>query len=242
MQSPTQTDTLNANMDENYSEANSKDKWLDVGRMFEDAANQQDDDLQLAAVGRSQETDIGGIGDVITKNPRGLFEDNESNAWQKFQDTLIKDDLASVFQNELELQNVAPGLNEWRATPDVPVESNTTEFEVTENGPNEEVFSAISFSLKPLSKKQFLNERMKENLRNWIPVICDQYNWQLDWLSLRPTQMMWKLHDFPESLIRDMFEIIRKRTSERLFQVFPELRGENSSEDFWSPGYFIDAE
>jgi len=201
-----------------------------------------DDDLQLATDGRNQEIGIADIGEHSSKNRHDLMGANEINAWQKIQNPQIKDDLASVFQNELELQNVAPGLNEWMVQADEIGEHNTTEFEVTENETKEEVFSAISFSLKPLSKKQFLHGRIKDNLQNWIPAICDQYCWQLDWLSIRPTQMMWKLRDFPEALIHEMFRIIRERTSERLFHVFPELRGENLSGDFWSPGYFVDAE
>jgi len=229
-------------MDENFTEDKFNDKWLDVGTMFESAANQVDDDLQLTAVWRNQEIIAGGIGDLSPHNNIDVMEDNDINTWQKFQNPQIKDDLASVFQNEHELQDGAGGLNEWMVTPEGPGERDRPEFEVIDNRTNEDVFSAISFSLKPFSKKQILHGRIMANLRKWVPVICDQYCWQLDWLSIRPTQMTWKLSDFPESLIREMFRVFREQTSERLFKVFPELKVGNLSEDFWSPGYFVDVE
>ncbi len=161
---------------------------------------------------------------------------------RKLKTSQIRNDLASVFQDELELKDVSSGLNEWMITPEEMSEQDTSNFEVPVKVINEEVFTIITFSLKPDSKENFLHGRIKDDLRNWIPVICDQYCWQLDFLSIRPKQLSWRLRDFPKSLICEMYKIVRDRTSEQLFQVFPELRLGNTSGDFWSPGYYVDAE
>ena len=74
----------------------------------------------------------------------------------------------------------------------------------------------------------------------WFPGICETYGWQLDTLSVRPDYIKWHLRDFPDALIHEMLEIVRARTSERIFRVFPNLKAGNPTQDFWSPGYLVD--
>jgi REP element-mobilizing transposase RayT len=37
----------------------------------------------------------------------------------------------------------------------------------------------------------------------------------------------------------DLLRIIRKQSSERIFEDFPQRKKENPSGDFWAPGYLI---
>jgi REP element-mobilizing transposase RayT len=202
--------------------------------IFERASRQLNNVQHLNAAASSQDYGPGFGGD-------DLFGD-EINAWQKLQDSQFDDDLASIFQDELELKDVFPGLNEGRIATEEILEQDRQDAKEHENDINEEVFSQITFSLRPHSNHHFLHGQIRDDLQNWITIICDQYRWELDFLSIRPERLCWRLRDFPESLIHEMYRIVRERTSERLFYVFPELEARNVSGDFWSPDYYVDAE
>jgi len=102
--------------------------------------------------------------------------------------------------------------------------------------------SDITFYLVPRQARHYLLGELAQRLRDWLPGICKIYGWQLDFLSVRPDYIKWRLHDFPDALIHEMLEVVRKRTSERIFRVFPNLREGNPVDDFWSPGYLVDRE
>ena len=100
----------------------------------------------------------------------------------------------------------------------------------------------ITFYLVPRLDKHYLLGELPHLLRRWMPIICEKFGWQLDRLTVRPDYIKWTLCDFPESIILEMLGIIRKRTSRRIFQVYPELHQGNSTDDFWSTGYLVDKE
>jgi REP element-mobilizing transposase RayT len=102
--------------------------------------------------------------------------------------------------------------------------------------------SDITFYLVPRLDRHYLLGELAKRLRDWFPGICETYGWQLDSFSLRPDYIKWRLHDFPDALIHEMLEVVRKRTSERIFRVFPNMRDGNPTDDFWSPGYLVDGE
>lgn len=102
--------------------------------------------------------------------------------------------------------------------------------------------SDITFYLVPRQDRHYLLGELAHRLRDWFPTLCETYGWQLDLLSVRPDYIKWRLHDFPDALIHEMLEVVRKRTSERIFRIFPNLREGNPTSDFWSPGYLVDRE
>ena len=59
---------------------------------------------------------------------------------------------------------------------------------------------------------------------------------------MRPDYIKWTLVDFPETLIRKMLQVVREQTSGWIFRVFPNLKAENASGDFWAPGYQVDTQ
>ena len=134
-------------MDDNFIDRKLDEKWLDIGSIFEGVTNQTNDIQNLNSVGSNLEVSSGYTGDLSSANVKDLIEESEINAWQKIQDTQIKNDLASVFQDELELKDVSSGLNEWMITPVVISEQDTSNFEVPEQVITEEVFKIITFSL-----------------------------------------------------------------------------------------------
>ncbi|MFW5713619.1 MAG: transposase [Brevefilum sp.] len=100
--------------------------------------------------------------------------------------------------------------------------------------------SDITFYLVPRMDRHYILGELAHRLRGWFPVICETYGWQLDFLSVRPDYIKWRLHDFPDALIHEMLEIIRQRTSKCIFRIFPNMKDGNPTEDFWSPGYLVD--
>lgn len=99
-----------------------------------------------------------------------------------------------------------------------------------------------TFYLVPRLNDHYLLGELAHFLREWFPKLCAIYGWELSSLSLRPDYIKWTLVDFPECLKLDMLDIVRKRTTEKIFSTFPEMRIGNTGEDFWSPGYLVDTQ
>ena len=160
-------------------------------------------------------------------------------------------DLVRLFHSDLDfpqgppdLENIAPSAD--RVEPGLdpvmePWKAETKPNRVVEAQPEEHIqLSDITFYLVPKNERHFVLGELAWRLRGWFPGICETYGWQLDALSVRPDYIKWRLHDFPDALTHEMLEIVRARTSERIFRVFPNLRGGPPADDFWSPGYLVD--
>lgn len=102
--------------------------------------------------------------------------------------------------------------------------------------------SDVTFYLVPASTSHFLIGELSVWLKRWMPALCETYGWQLEYLSVRPDYIKWTLVDFPEALIRKMLQVVRQQTSGRIFRVFPNLKADNASGDFWAPGYLVDTQ
>jgi len=104
----------------------------------------------------------------------------------------------------------------------------------------EEVIGDVTFCLVPRRDGHHLIGELSQRLRTWLPAICEKYGWELGFLSVRPEYLKWTLRDFPESLISEMLHILRKETSRRIFECFPEYKEGNQCGDVWAPGYLVD--
>jgi REP element-mobilizing transposase RayT len=162
------------------------------------------------------------------------------------------DDLVSILQEDFDLRDAASGLNEWMVMPDskgdLKAESNqiTYEEEITfeENDPaahSKEIEVAdITFYLVPRKEHQFILGEFAHKLRTRMIELCQQYGWQLSFLSIRPNYLKWSLHDFPKLLAKEMLEIVRMETSKCIIKAYPDLCQGGQQVDFWSPGYLMD--
>jgi len=78
-------------------------------------------------------------------------------------------------------------------------------------------------------------------LPEWLGQICISYGWRLEAIVVRPGYLHWiistPLSVNPVQLMR----LIRRRTSEKIFEDFPRFKQLNLSGDFWAPGYYINA-
>lgn len=177
----------------------------------------------------------------------------DKHAWQPLNEIRAEgDDLASILQGDFELRDDISGLNEWMIPGEISYEDRSQEvFEqsrnslVQDNAGDEAADEMIKVSdvvvyLAPRSKEHRLLGALDYELRTWMPQICAYYGWGLSSLSVRADYLQMTLKDFPDILIPDMLQIIRKQTSERIFSAFPKLREALVSEDFWAPGYLVD--
>ncbi len=173
--------------------------------------------------------------------------------WQPLEEASEPDpDLVRLFHEDFDLQSPpsSPSKEDFKpAQPSGEYAQTEPEFYDEETRPNlvdtgEEFdqikLSDITFYLVPSEDSHYLLGELPKKMREWFPDICETYGWQLDHLSVRPDYIKWRLGDFPDALIHEMLEIVRERTSERIFRVFPNMKMGDQTKDFWSPGYLVD--
>ena len=230
------------------------DDWMDVDVIRDEVFWKMNDYWRSRAVESAQEEKTRSKSHETLPDEDNQLQEGKIDAVQTAHETSqYSEDLVSIFQEDFELRDAVAGLNEWVKPQEVDDEQavleQVSDFDhktslprITERASDKDAVSDITFFLAPCLDEHFLQGKLAEILRCWLPVICDQYSWELEWLSVRPKSLKWTLCDFPESLIGDMFQIIRQKTSERIFQIFPELQKGNPSGDFWAPGYFVNSQ
>lgn len=80
---------------------------------------------------------------------------------------------------------------------------------------------------------------LADSLSRWMPEICIAFGWRLEYLAVRPDYLQWVVNGNPNTSPGYLMRIMRKHTSEKIFNEFPRLKYENPSGDFWAPGYLI---
>jgi REP element-mobilizing transposase RayT len=87
-------------------------------------------------------------------------------------------------------------------------------------------------------KHKIVND-LADQLTDRMGMICVEYDWKLEYISVRPEYLQWIVNVPPATSPGYLMRIIRQYTSEYIFSAFPELKRENPSGDFWAPGYLI---
>ena len=90
---------------------------------------------------------------------------------------------------------------------------------------------------------RFTNHRLmgdlSELLSDWVPQICIAFSWRLEYISVQPDYLLWVVNVPPATSPGYLMQILRRHTSENIFNDFPRFTRENPSGDFWAPGYLI---
>jgi REP element-mobilizing transposase RayT len=68
---------------------------------------------------------------------------------------------------------------------------------------------------------------------------CISYGWRLDTIAIRPGYMQWVMHVPMNSNPAQFMRLIRRYTSEQIFEDFPRFKQKNISGEFWAPGNFV---
>jgi hypothetical protein len=102
-----------------------------------------------------------------------------------------------------------------------------------------EAVQALTCALTPLLAEHYLRSDQMNALRKSMLEISAAQEWQIVWLSIRPSHVAWTV-SIPASVAPEtMVKAYRHATSEGLFRTYPSLGYQNPSGDFWSPGCLL---
>jgi len=108
-----------------------------------------------------------------------------------------------------------------------------------------QVIPSTSYSLSyacilvPRFNDHYLAGDIVENLNGWMLDICISYGWQLKHINIDSNYLHWVMAVNITSYPTKFMKLVRKHTSEKIFDNFPRLRAKNVSNDFWAPWYYI---
>lgn len=174
------------------------------------------------------------------------------HSWQPLMPkTAPEEDLASILQEDFSAQPEVdadlpqnwpgkPAEGEVGDDPRLPEKAPVERTVRDELAALAETVFDTTFYLVPRMKEHYLLGDLAARLHEWFPNLCSRYGWELAVLSVRPDYLKWTLVDFPECLTWDTLSVVRRWTSERVFDAFPAMQEGNPSGDFWSPGYLVD--
>jgi REP element-mobilizing transposase RayT len=112
---------------------------------------------------------------------------------------------------------------------------------VARQGSTPQLSSDLSFAcvLIPRFSDHYLAGDIVDWLAVWLKQACISYGWRLGPLSIRPGYLQWVMHVPMNSNPAQFMRLIRRYTSERIFEDFPRFKQMNISGEFWAPGNFV---
>lgn len=101
--------------------------------------------------------------------------------------------------------------------------------------------SELSFVclLIPRFSDHYLVGDITESLVEWMKQICISYGWRLDAIAVRPGYLQWVMRVPLTANPAHFMRLIRRHTSEKIFDDFPRFKQKNLSGEFWAPGNFV---
>jgi REP element-mobilizing transposase RayT len=91
----------------------------------------------------------------------------------------------------------------------------------------------------PRLPHHFLTRDLADAAGRIFQHICLAYGWRLEALSVRPEYIQWIVRTSPSIAPNTLLKVLRQRSSQVIFETYPDLRQDNPSGDFWAPGYLI---
>lgn len=95
---------------------------------------------------------------------------------------------------------------------------------------------AFACVLIPRFPDHFLVGDIVGCLTDWMKQVCISYGWRLSSIAIRPGNLQWVMHVPLNANPAQFMRLIRRRTSEKIFEDFPRFRQQNISSEFWAPG------
>lgn len=101
--------------------------------------------------------------------------------------------------------------------------------------------SELSFVclLIPRFSDHYLVGDITESLAEWMKQICISYGWRLDAIVVRPGYFQWVMQVPLNANPAHFMRLIRRHTSEKIFEDFPRFKQKNLSGEFWASGNFV---
>ena len=92
--------------------------------------------------------------------------------------------------------------------------------------------------LLPRSSSHQLSGNIVDCIQEEIEKLSVSFGWCLDFFQIDPSYLQWTVCVPPSVSTTYVIQIIRNRTSVRVFTDFPQLKEEQDF-DFWAPGYLV---
>lgn len=93
--------------------------------------------------------------------------------------------------------------------------------------------------LLPKLDSHYLLGEVAERLQEVLTQILVSFGWRLEFLSIKPGYLQWSIRVPPSTSTTQVMQVVRRQTTQHIFEDFPRFKRENSSDDFWAPGYLI---
>lgn len=112
---------------------------------------------------------------------------------------------------------------------------------VAAQAPAPQLLSELSFAcvLIPRFSDHYLVGDIVDCLSVWMKQVCVSYGWRMDTLAVRPGYIQWVMHVPMNSNPAQFMKLIRRYTSEQIFEDFPRFKQKNISGEFWAPGNYV---
>ncbi len=89
----------------------------------------------------------------------------------------------------------------------------------------------------PRFNTHYLVGDLAELLYHQMKKICISFGWRLEYIDIRPEYLQWIMTVHASTSPSTFMRTILQQTSTKILKEFPRIRRENSSTQFWAPGY-----
>ena len=93
--------------------------------------------------------------------------------------------------------------------------------------------------LIPRFSDHYLTGDITKDLEVWMKEVCISYGWRLDAITIRPGYIQWGMTVPLTANPAQFMKIIRRQTSQKIFEDYPRFSRKNVSVDFWAPGFSV---
>ena len=93
--------------------------------------------------------------------------------------------------------------------------------------------------LVPRFEEHTLIGDLSKNLHIWMKDICISFGWNLKFINISPNYLHWIMTVKITSSPTEFMDIVRRTTSENIFENYPRFSERNTSKKFWAPYYFV---
>lgn len=126
------------------------------------------------------------------------------------------------------------------ADAEVAVEGNAS-IETVEMEPIPQISTQLTYSclLIPRFSDHYLTGDITRDLEVWVKEVCISYGWRLDVITIRPGYLQWGMTVPLTANPAQFMKILRRQTSQKIFEDYPRFSRKNVSLDFWAPGFSV---
>jgi len=98
---------------------------------------------------------------------------------------------------------------------------------------------SYTFFFLPKLPNHFLSGSFAKKLGEWLPDLSLAFGWRLEKITIRPLYLSCTISASPNVAPGKIINRIRKETSKKILNTFPEFFENNPSKDFWAQGYLL---